>query len=74
MDQQTGKYIIIAGIVIVISGIIIYFFYDYFKWFGKLPGDINIRKENYRVYFPVVTMIIISVALTIIVNIIKRFL
>jgi H+/Cl- antiporter ClcA len=74
MEQQTGKYIIIAGIVIVISGIIIYFFYDYFKWFGKLPGDINIRKKNYLFYFPVVTMIVISVALTIIVNIIKRFL
>ncbi len=74
MDQQTGRYIIIAGIIILISGIIIYFFHDYFKWFGKLPGDINIRKENYRFYFPAVTMIVISVALTIIVNIIKRFL
>ena len=74
MQQQTGKYIIFAGVIIVISGIIIYFFYDYFKWFGKLPGDINIRKENYRFYFPVVTMIVISVVLTVIVNIIKRFL
>lgn len=74
MEQQTGKYIIIAGIIIVLAGILIYFFYDYFKWFGKLPGDINIRKENFRFYFPLGTMIIISVVLTIIINVIKRFL
>ena len=74
MDQQTGKYIIASGIFIVIAGVLIYFFHDYFKWFGKLPGDIRIVKENYRFYFPIVTMIIISIAITLIINILKRFL
>ena len=74
MDQQTGKYIIATGIFIVFAGILIYFFYDYFKWLGKLPGDIRIEKENYRFYFPFVTMIVISIAITLIINIIKRFL
>ena len=74
MDQQTGKYIIAGGIIIVIAGILIYFFHNYFKWFGKLPGDIRIVKENYRFYFPFVTMIIISIAITLIINIFKRFL
>jgi hypothetical protein len=74
MDQQTGKYIIAGGIFIVIAGVLIYFFHDYFKWFGKLPGDIRIVKENYRFYFPIVTMIIISIAITLIINILKRFL
>ena len=73
MDQQTGKYIIVAGIFIVIAGVLIYFFHDYFKWIGKLPGDIRIEKENYRFYFPLVTMIVISVAITLIINIVKRF-
>ena len=74
MDQQTGKYIIAAGICIVIAGILIYFFHDYFKWLGKLPGDIRIEKENFQFYFPVVTMIVISIAITLIINIIKRLL
>ena len=74
MDQQTGKYIIASGIFIVIAGVLIYFFHDYFKWLGKLPGDIRIEKENYRFYFPFVTMIIISIAITLIITIIKRFL
>ena len=73
MDQQTGKYIIIAGLCIVVAGLIIYFFHDYFKWPGKLPGDVRIEKNNFRFYFPVVTMIIISLVATIIMNILKRF-
>lgn len=73
MDQQTGKYILVAGIIIVVIGIIIYFFHDYFKWIGRLPGDVRIEKGNTRIYFPWVTMIIISLVLTLIVNIIKRF-
>lgn len=74
MDQQTGKYIIIAGVCILIAGVLVYFFHDYFKWLGKLPGDIRIEKENYRFYFPIVTMLVVSIALTLIINIIKRLL
>ncbi|KAA9034512.1 DUF2905 domain-containing protein [Ginsengibacter hankyongi] len=74
MDQQTGKYIIIAGIFILIAGILVYFFHNYFKWLGRLPGDIRIEKENLRFYFPIVTMLVISVVVTVIINIIKRWL
>jgi H+/Cl- antiporter ClcA len=73
MDQQTGKYILIAGIFIVIAGLLIYFFHDYFKWIGKLPGDIRIEKENFRFYFPLTTMVVFSIIITIIINIFKRF-
>ncbi len=72
MDQQTGKYIILAGICILIAGILIYFIHDYLKWFGRLPGDIKVEKENYRFYFPLVSMIIISLVITLLINIIKR--
>ena len=74
MDQQTGKYLIIAGLCILITGVLVYFFFDYFKWLGKLPGDIKIEKGNFRFYFPIVTMIVISVAITIIINVIRRLL
>jgi hypothetical protein len=73
MDQQTGKYLLIAGVIIVAAGILIYFFHDYFKWIGKLPGDFRIEKENFRFYFPLTTMIILSLVLTILINIFKRF-
>jgi magnesium-transporting ATPase (P-type) len=73
MDQQTGKYILIVGVIIVVAGILIYFFHDYFKWIGRLPGDLRIEKENFRLYFPLTTMIIFSLAITIIIQIFKRF-
>jgi hypothetical protein len=43
------------------------------SWFGKLPGDIRIERENTRVYIPVVSMLIVSVVLTVIVNLVRRF-
>ncbi len=72
MYQETGKYIIIAGLIILLAGILIYFFNDQFKWFGNLPGDIKIKSKNFRLYFPIVTMIILSIAITIIINILRR--
>jgi hypothetical protein len=72
MNQDTGKYIILIGAIIVIGGIIVYFFHDFFRWFGRLPGDIRIEKKNFSFYFPLVTMIIISVIATLIFNVIRK--
>lgn len=72
MNSDTGKYIIIGGVVIVLVGILIYFFHDKLTWIGRLPGDIRIEKENFRFYFPITTMIIFSLAITIIIQVIKR--
>ena len=73
MNSQTGKWIIAAGVLIIIVGILIYFFHNKLNWLGKLPGDIRIEKENFRFYFPITTMIIISVVITLLINIFKKF-
>jgi hypothetical protein len=72
--EQTGKILILAGIILIIAGIIIYFAGDKLSWLGHLPGDIRIVKENVRFYFPITTMIIISVVLSVIVYIIRKIL
>jgi hypothetical protein len=74
MDGNTGKYIIVVGALIVIAGIVVYFFHDKLQWIGRLPGDIRIEKENSRFYFPITTMIIFSLLLTVLVNLLKKFL
>ena len=74
MNSTTGKYIIIIGTVLIIVGIIIYFFNDKLNWIGKLPGDIRIEKENFKLYFPLTTMLVVSLAVTLIINLIRRFL
>jgi hypothetical protein len=37
---------------------------NFFGWFGKLPGDIAIRRENFSFYFPIATSVVISIVLT----------
>ncbi len=64
----------IIGAIIIFLGIIIYFFHDKLNWIGKLPGDIRIEKENFKFYFPITTMILLSLAITIIINLIKKIL
>ncbi|TDH20907.1 DUF2905 domain-containing protein [Segetibacter sp. 3557_3] len=63
---------IIAGMVIVVAGVLVYLFANKLGWFGKLPGDIRIEKENFRLYMPITTMILLSLLLTLIINIIRR--
>lgn len=73
MDQNTGKYIIGFGAIVVVVGLLIYFFHDKLHWVGRLPGDIRIEKGNFRFYFPITTMILLSLLLTLIINIIRKF-
>jgi len=68
--KDFGKIIIIFGIVLLLIGIIFYFF-DKLPLF-KLPGDIIIKRKNFIIYIPIVSMIIISIILTIILNLIFR--
>ncbi|MBN2611703.1 MAG: DUF2905 domain-containing protein [Bacteroidales bacterium] len=72
MHSSIGKYIVIAGIMIVITGIVIWLFGDKLSWLGHLPGDIRIENENSKVYIPLTTMILVSVVLTILFNLLKR--
>ena len=72
MNSGTGKIIIIIGVIIVLAGLIVYFFHDKLNWIGRLPGDVRIEKENFRVYFPITTMIVLSLLVTLIAQIIKR--
>jgi len=73
MNSETGKWIIGIGVLIIFIGIIVYFFHDKLNWIGRLPGDIRIEKENFRFYFPIVTMILFSLLGTLIIWLIRKF-
>jgi uncharacterized protein HemY len=70
--EHTGKILIVAGIILIAAGLIIYFAGDKLGWIGHLPGDINIRKENIRIFIPVTTMILFSAVVTIILYILRK--
>lgn len=69
-----ARILIIAGIILVIAGLIIHFAGHKLDWIGHLPGDIRIERENVRFYFPITTMIILSIVLSVIVWIIRKIL
>jgi hypothetical protein len=73
MNSDTGKYIIVTGAIIVLLGLIVYLFHDKLNWIGRLPGDIRIEKENFKFYFPITTMILLSLAITAIIQVIRKF-
>ena len=73
MSSETGKWIILIGIVLIGVGLLIYFFNDKLHWLGNLPGDIKIEKGNFRFYFPITTMIIISLVINIIIRLFRWF-
>jgi hypothetical protein len=68
---QTGKFILIAGIALVIIGGII-MLAGRLPFIGQLPGDFEFRRGNTTVYFPLATMIIASIVLTILLNLFLR--
>ena len=70
--MHPGKILLILGLVIAVIGAALMWAPWLLSWFGRLPGDIRIEKEGSGFYFPVVSMIIVSVVLTIVMNLISR--
>jgi hypothetical protein len=70
--EPIGKILIVTGIILVAAGLVIYFTGDKLGWIGHLPGDINIVKENVRIFIPITTMILLSVVLSVVIFIIKK--
>ena len=71
--EGIGKILLIVGGAVVVLGLIL-IFGQHIPFLGKLPGDILIKKDGFTFYFPIVTFLILSILLTIIVNIIWHFL
>jgi len=74
MNHNTGKWIIFIGLGIVLIGVVIYFFHNKLHWIGRLPGDILIEKEHFSFYFPITTIILASLMLSLIIYLIRRIL
>lgn len=68
--SQIGKLFIFAGLVLFIAGMLIILLPKLMPY-GKLPGDILIRKKNFTFYFPIVTSILLSIILTILLNLLR---
>ena len=71
--QNTGKTIIIIWIILIFVGIVIWSFGDKLNWLGNLPGDIRVKKGNFSFYMPLTSMILLSIIVSLIIWIIRKF-
>mgnify|MGYP001400713813 FL=1 len=67
-----GKILIVMGLLAVVAGLIIQFAPQAFSWFGKLPGDIRYEKGNFKFFFPLTTMILLSVGVSLLLKLFGR--
>jgi hypothetical protein len=67
-----GKLLTAIGVVLVVIGLAVSYAPWLISWFGRLPGDIRIESEQRFVFIPITSMLIVSVVLTLIVNLFFR--
>ena len=67
-----GKLLTILGIILVIIGLVLSYAPGLIQWFGKLPGDIRIEDGKRLVFIPITSMLIISIILSLLVNLFFR--
>ena len=69
MGQNVGPFVVMAGIVIAAVGILMWA--GGLSWFGHLPGDVRIEREHVRIYIPVISMLVVSVAASLLLSIVQ---
>jgi hypothetical protein len=70
MGRDIGPLLVAVGVLVVLVGVLAW--NGWLSWFGHLPGDVRINQENVRVYFPWVSMLVVSVVLSILISLFRR--
>lgn len=71
--QPIGKTIVLIGVVLVCIGLVVWLAGDKFNWFGNLPGDIRVERKNMRFYAPITSMILLSIVLSLLLWLFRKF-
>jgi len=71
MNRQVGLFVALAGIGLIVLGLLIYS--GVLSWFGRLPGDIRYESEHTRVYIPIISSVLLSVFLSFLFYLLRRF-
>ncbi|MER3427663.1 MAG: DUF2905 domain-containing protein [Pyrinomonas sp.] len=72
MDQRSiGQWIVLIGVFVVLIGLLIWS--GALWWFGKLPGDFRYESGSVRIYFPFASMLLVSLILSLLFQLVRRF-
>ena len=69
--SAAGPLLVAAGIVLVLVGLLVWS--GGLGWFGRLPGDIRIERDTVRIYVPIVSMLLVSVVLSLVLYLVRRW-
>jgi membrane protein DedA with SNARE-associated domain len=61
-----------VGLLIVVIGLVAWA--GGLSWFGRLPGDVRVERDSVRVYAPIVSMLVVSVVVSLVLYVVRRFL
>lgn len=67
-----ARWLILAGLILVVVGLVLHYAPGAFGWFGRLPGDIRIESARGKFFFPITSMVIVSIVLTVLFNLFRR--
>jgi len=70
--RELGKLIVIIGVITTLLGLVMWSGFAP-KWLGRLPGDIHIEREHSAFFFPIVTCIVLSIALSLLLSLVSIF-
>jgi hypothetical protein len=69
--NEIGRVLLVFGLVLAAVGLVL-LFADKIPFLGRLPGDFLIKRKHVTIYFPLATMILVSIVLTVILNLFWR--
>lgn len=69
--MNTGMFLVLAGIALVAIGLLAWS--GALSWFGHLPGDIRVQREGFAFFMPITSMILASLALSLLFALARRF-
>lgn len=69
--SELGRTLLVLGGVVALVGLLL-MLAPGVPWLGKLPGDVLVKRERFTVYFPIVTCLVLSVVLTLLMNVFFR--
>ena len=68
--SSPGPILVAAGVVLILVGLLAWA--GGLSWFGRLPGDIRIERDSVRIYVPIVSMLLVSAALSLVLYLLRR--
>lgn len=70
MGRDFGPWLVTIGVLIVLVGVLAWS--GGLSWFGRLPGDVRIERDDMRIYIPWVSMLIVSVVVSVLMSLFRR--